>query len=67
MKNNNEQTNGKSNGAEKLFQPTIIINIPVKASKAKIQEVLSLLEIDAPLPPLTQIDQINLQLEVSDD
>ena len=65
MKNNNEETNGKANGSENLFSPKISINIPVSASKDKILEVLSLLDVDVPLPQIDSVHQINLQMEVN--
>ncbi len=40
------------------------INLPIKITKTKIQEILSFLGIDAPMPPLEQINQINLQITI---
>lgn len=62
--NNNEETNGNTNDAANLFEPTITINIPIKTTQAKLEEVLEVLGFDAQLPPMEQINQINLQISI---
>lgn len=66
MTNNNQENNGKSNGFKNLFKPVVSINIPVETSTEKLNEVLNVLGItETPLPPLEQIDQINLQITLN--
>lgn len=65
MKNNNEQSNGKSNGSENLFKPTLSIYIPVETNLSTLNKVLELLDLAGVPLPIEQVNQINLQITVN--
>lgn len=57
MKNKVEENNH--------INPVVVINLPVKTSKEKFDEVLNVLGIvETPLPPLEEINQINLEITI---
>lgn len=70
MKNNNkrntdESINGKPNGSENLFKPTLSLYIPVETNLSTLNKVLELLDLaDVPLP-IEPVNQINLQITVN--
>lgn len=68
MNNNNEQTDENTNGNN---QAIVSLVIPITTTENKLKLILGALGFDAPLPPLDEVDQINLQitieLEASDE
>lgn len=62
MKDNNKPTDDESTNGNN--QAIVSLNIPITTTKDKFQDVLNILDFDAPLPPLEQVDQINLQITI---
>lgn len=62
MKDNKLKTTETTND-----QAIVSLNIPITTTEEKLKQVLDSFGFDAPLPLLSEVDQINLQITIESE